>query len=104
MKPEDKFDKDFDLEASEFRKDAEPEPFFGWGAPDWSVLVIQIGIVIYIAKWFHWVMDVTIEQYGTWIGLAIFGVIASAAIFAIKLIGDLIIFLVSVLLPPRPPQ
>ncbi|GAA4108940.1 hypothetical protein ACFFTN_01530 [Aminobacter aganoensis] len=98
------FDKQFDLEPSEFRREDQPEPFFGFGAPDWSVLVIQIGIGIYVARWSHWLVDTLTDKHGLLVGLAIFGVIACAGIYALKLIGDLIIFLVPAPRPPRPPQ
>lgn len=45
MKPDDDFDKQIDLDGSEFRKSDEPEPFWGYNAKHTLILFI-VGMVL----------------------------------------------------------
>ncbi len=82
MKDE-KFYKDFDLEPSEFRKEDQPEPFWGWGAPVWWVLCAQIIVGLLIMRTASTTFDALSPEIGPSWTLA---VIVGGGIAAIKLI------------------
>ena len=51
MKPEDDFTKRFDLEPTEFRKEDQPEPFFGYNGKHTLILFLAAFPVVAIASW-----------------------------------------------------
>ena len=60
----DKFDKDFDLEPTEYRREDQPEPFLGYNGKEVIILFLAsfpvgaVAVRVIYGEWPYWVVPV----------------------------------------------